>query len=149
MKRTLFLALAAFLTLSLYAQFPAGAPAGARPGQAAPSIGHIYGKIVDSAGKPISGVSVILLQNKYDTVTKKRKEVLLKGMTTKGNGDFNFEDLPIMGQLKLKISATGYTPVEQTVAFQMKMPAGGQRPANGGTPDMSAISSAMEVLIKT
>ncbi|MCU7551263.1 TonB-dependent receptor [Chitinophagaceae bacterium LB-8] len=143
MKRILFLVMAAFLTLSLYAQFPVGVPAGGKTGQKAPSIGHIYGKIVDSTGKPIAEASVMLMQNKLDTVTKKRKEVLLKGMLTKGNGDFNFEDLPIFGQLKLKISATGYAPVEQTVAFQMKMPAGGQRPANGGTPDMSAISSAL------
>ncbi len=36
--------------------------------------------------------------------------VLLKGCTTTANGEFSFEDLPIFGQLKLKISATGYKP---------------------------------------
>lgn len=148
MKRILFFLLAAILSLSVSAQFPVGAPAGGRTGQAVPNIGHIYGKIVDSAGKPIADVSVLLMQNKLDTVTKKRKEVLLKGMTTKGNGDFNFEDLPIFGQMKLKISATGYSPVEQTVAFQMKMPTGGQRPATGGAPDASAISSALSNIDK-
>ena len=28
--------------------------------------------------------------------------VLLKGMTTNANGDFSFEDLPIMGALKIE-----------------------------------------------
>ncbi len=39
---------------------------------------------------------------------------MLKGLTTNANGDFSFEDLPIFGALKLKISATGYKPLEQT-----------------------------------
>jgi ferric enterobactin receptor len=87
---------------------------------AIPNIGHIYGKIIDSVtGKPISDVSVILLQNRMDTATKKRKDFLLKGMNTKTNGEFSLSDLPIMGQLKLKISAIGYKPVEKAIAFQM------------------------------
>ena len=88
-------------------------------------MGHVYGKLVDSTGKPIPDATVVLLHNKYDSVTKKSKQVLLKGVPTTSNGDFSFEDLPVFGQLKLKISATGYKPMEQTVSFQMKMPAGG------------------------
>jgi ferric enterobactin receptor len=103
----------------LRAQFPAGG------GRNVPNMGHVYGKLVDSGGRPISEATVLLLGNKYDSVAKKSKMVLLKGMTTTSNGDFSFEDLPIFGQLKLKISATGYKPIEQNVAFQMKMPAGG------------------------
>jgi ferric enterobactin receptor len=33
---------------------------------------------------------------------------LVKGMETKANGEFNFEDLPIVTQLVLRVSATGY-----------------------------------------
>lgn len=127
------------------AQFPGmGAPAGARGAQQAPSIGVVYGKLVDSTGKPIPDASVVLLASKMDTATKKRKEVLLKGVTTKGNGEFAFNELPIFGTpLKLKISASGYTPYETPVAFQMKMPAGGAapRPGASGTPDMSSMSA--------
>jgi len=47
--------------------------------------------------------------------TKKAKEVLLKGMTTKNNGEFSFDGLPIISKLKLKISAVGYSNLEQTV----------------------------------
>ena len=100
------------------AQFPGG-------GGKAPNMGHIYGKIVDSAGHPIPEATVLVLQNKRDSATKKSKYVLLKGLSTKANGDFNFEDLPLFGGLKLKISATGYKPYEQNVVFQMRMPAGG------------------------
>ena len=109
-----------------------------------PNMGHVYGKLVDSAGKPISDATVILLHNKYDSVTKKTKQVLLKGAPTTANGEFSFEDLPIFGQLKLKISATGYKPMEQNVSFQVKMPAGGL-PKNVTDPAqaMNAMSSAI------
>ncbi len=70
--------------------------------------------------------------------------VLLKGLTTKANGEFSFEDLPMMGALKLKISATGYKPFEQKVMFQMRMPAGGApKPGADVTQTISAMSSAI------
>src|SRR5450755_4372867 len=106
-------------TLSLMAQFPGGG------GKGIPNMGHVYGKLIDSNGHPIPEATVLLLRNKYDSVTKKSKQVLLKGLTSSAKGEFSFEDLPIFGALKLKISATGYKPIEQTVMFQMKMPAGG------------------------
>jgi ferric enterobactin receptor len=105
---------------SLKAQFPAGGA-----GKGVPNMGHVYGKLVDSVGRPISEATVLLLHNKYDSATRKTKLVLLKGLTTTTKGEFSFEDLPVFGPLKLKISATGYKPIEQTVTFQMKMPAGG------------------------
>ncbi|PVD52435.1 TonB-dependent receptor [Terrimonas sp.] len=77
------------------------------------NIGHLYGKIIDADGKGIAEASVLLLVAKMDSVSKKNKDVLLKGMTTKSNGEFNLEELPIMGKLKLKISAVGYKVFEQ------------------------------------
>ncbi len=142
MKKTLLAAALFFATATLHAQFPAMAPGGGGAQQSIPSIGVVFGKLVDSTGKPIADASVVMLHNRMDTVTKKRKEVLLKGVTTKANGEFFFNELPLMG-IKLKISATGYKPIEQPIAFQMRMPAGGQRPAGttGGQPDMSAVSA--------
>ena len=115
--------------------------------RAIPGMGRVYGKLVDSAGKGIGDATVVLLQNKYDSVSKKKKEVLIKGTTTQANGDFNFEDLPIFRPLKLKISAIGFAPFDQTVTIQPKMdasmlkPAQGQSQAQGQMPDMSAIAS--------
>ena len=84
-------------------------PAGGRPA----NIGRLYGKIIDAEGKGIAEVSVLVLVNKLDTVAKKSKMVLLKGMTTKANGEFNLEELPVMEKLKLKISAVGFKDFEQ------------------------------------
>ena len=44
-------------------------------GPGAGSAGHVYGKITDSAGKPLSDVSVVLLQSRQDPNTKKTKDV--------------------------------------------------------------------------
>lgn len=132
MKRNLLMMLV-MLAASLYAsaQFPGGA---GKPGQM-PSIGHIYGKIIDENGSAVSGASVLLMQTKMDTVTKKRKEVLLKGSTTKGNGDFDFTELPVMSQLKLKISATGFGNLEQAVSFMPKRDSTQPKPAAGTMPN--------------
>jgi len=77
MKRITIFVLSIFSGLVSMAQFPTGG-AGGR-GQSAPNIGHIYGKIVDSAGKPVSDATVILLQNKFDSVSKKRKRCFAQG----------------------------------------------------------------------
>lgn len=90
------------------AQAPAGRQA------PPPSIGRAYGKVTDSAGLPIGQASALLLKSVPDTLTKKKKLVLLKGMETKSNGEFDFEDLPIATQLVLRLSATGYKSQDQS-----------------------------------
>ena len=89
MKKIYFLAIVTLLSIHVFAQFPGGA-GGMKPGQAPPSIGNVYGKIVDSLGKPLAEASVVMLQNRMDTATKKRKDFLLKAIVTKANGEFNF-----------------------------------------------------------
>jgi hypothetical protein len=80
---------------------------------------HFYGKVVDGkTNKGIDGASIELVQSKFDTVTKKRKDVAIKAQLTQSNGDFSLENLPIMGQFKLKISAIGYTPIDLPVKFE-------------------------------
>jgi outer membrane receptor protein involved in Fe transport len=73
-----------------------------------PAIGRAFGKITDSAGQPLAGISALVLQSTVDPATKKKKLVLIKGMDTKANGEFNFEDLPIVTQLVVRLSGTGY-----------------------------------------
>jgi hypothetical protein len=46
----------------------------------------------------------LLTGNKFDTATKKMKEVTLGTQITKANGDFSFENLSVMGNYKLKAS---------------------------------------------
>jgi ferric enterobactin receptor len=82
-----------------------GPPGGAR--QAPPSIGRAYGKVTDSTGQGIQA-TVIVLKSTVDPATKKKKNVLMKGMDTKANGEFDFEELPIVAPMVLRVSATGY-----------------------------------------
>ncbi|HEX4371918.1 MAG TPA: TonB-dependent receptor plug domain-containing protein, partial [Puia sp.] len=143
-KLLLVLCLASFLT-GAYAQFPGGG--GRQGGGQAPSIGHFYGKIVDSkTNKGMDGVSVQLIQSKFDTTTKKRKDVAIAGMITESKGNFSLENLPIFGGFRLKITAIGYKPYDQKVQFDMKFGQGGdmQQALNGVDKDLGNIKLESE-----
>lgn len=123
------------LASSLFFAFAASAQAPAKPGakQAGPpTLGRAFGKVADSTGKPLENASVLLLKPTIDPSTKKKKLVLLKGMDTKASGEFNFEDLPIVGQLVLRVSAAGFKSKE--VPFMVMNPAAmkPQQPSPGG-----------------
>src|SRR5690349_9182779 len=124
--------LSLLLTCSfLFAQPPGG---GGNRGGGPQISGRLYGKIVEtSSGKPVEFASVQLLQNKMDTVTKQRKEAVIGGMLTRTNGEFNIENVPVFGPLKLKITGIGYKEYTQTVSFELK---------RGGDP--SAMMNALD-----
>jgi len=129
------------LTLSVsatYAQMPGGGGNRGQMGGQNMNLGHFYGKILDSlSNKPLEAVSVQLIQNKFDTATKKRKDVVVGGMLTDKKGEFSLENLNIMAQYKLKITAIGFKPYEAKVAFQLNM--SGAKPG-----DMSSMLSAVD-----
>jgi outer membrane receptor protein involved in Fe transport len=107
------------VNLELIAQVPGGG----RPngGGAQMNMGRFYGKIVDTkTNKPIDGASVQLYQNRLDSATKTRKEVLVTGQLTKANGDFSLEGLSVMGQFRLLVTAIGYKTIEQKVGFNIR-----------------------------
>jgi len=134
MKQFLLLIAIIIVTGNLYAQAPQGMPGmGAGIKQPA-NIGHVYGKLTDADGKPLSGASVLLMQKKTDTATKKIKQILVKGIITKSNGDFNFDELPVMSDLQLKISSSGYKAMEQNISFLPKGQAGAMPSSTGGMP---------------
>jgi len=122
------------------AQAPASGQAGAAkpggpgaPGAQAgpPSIGRAYGKVTDSTGQPMAA-SALVLRSTVDPTTKKKKLLLLKGMDTKANGQFDFEDLPIASQLVLKVSATGYKA--QDISFMIIPAAAAAKPGDQNNP---------------
>ncbi|MEO5999150.1 MAG: outer membrane beta-barrel protein [Chitinophagaceae bacterium] len=133
MKKILLILVVVLSCLAIQAQYAVGNPSNGGGRQAAAAIGHVYGKIVDNAGKAVSDASVILLQSRMDTVSKKMKDILLKGTATKNNGEFSLEELPVTGSLKLKISAVGFSPIEQTISF-MPSSAGATAPKAPGAP---------------
>lgn len=110
------------LNFNTLAQNPMG---GQGRGGGQQMAGRFYGKLVEArSGKPVEYASVQLIQNKFDTVTRKRKEVIIAGMLTKTNGEFSLENIPAFGQFKLRITGVGYKPFEEAVSFNMKMGAG-------------------------
>lgn len=117
MKNIVVLFVMLMAAVAVNAQSPGGF-GNARMPQA--NVGHIYGKIVDADNKPIAEVSVLLMQTKIDSATKKRKEILLKALVTTNNGNFDFEQLPIREKLQLKISNTGYKATDLDVSFFAK-----------------------------
>ena len=121
-KKTLIPALIALLLCSagVQAQMPGG-NRGQMSGQNM-NLGHFYGKVLEStSGKALEAASVQLLQSKFDSVTKKRKDVVVGGMLTTKKGEFSLENLSIMAAYKLRISAIGFKTIEQKVNFEMNM----------------------------
>jgi outer membrane receptor protein involved in Fe transport len=132
MKKSIVIVVALFISYLGMSQVGAGRPAGAG-GRQMPN-GTMYGKIVEAKSlKAIEYASVQLLQNKFDSVSKKRKDVTIAGMITKNNGEFSLENVPVMGPLKLKVTVIGFKPLEQAVSFDFKP---------GG--DMSAMMGALD-----
>lgn len=117
MNKFFFGAILCFCALFTKAQFPGAG----RMGQQT-NMGRFYGKIIDAGnGKAINAAAVQLYQNKYDSASKTRKDVLIDGLITKSNGEFNLEGLNIMSSYKLKVTALGYKTIEQKLSFDLKM----------------------------
>jgi ferric enterobactin receptor len=111
MKKIILAALI-FVTAQAYAQYPKAMPAAMK------NSGHLYGKITAVDGKPIEGASVLLLHQQMDTASKKMKMLLITGVMTKNNGDFNFTGVPVMGKLQLRVSNSGFKTLIQDVSFK-------------------------------
>ena len=123
MKHIYILVLNCLLLSAAFGQVPGmGGARGA--GAAANNMGHFYGKVVDANNKGIDGVTLQLKGSKFDPVTKKTTEVILGTMLSASNGDFSFENLPVMGNFKLIVSGIGYKKLEKTLSFNMKMAPG-------------------------
>src|SRR5664279_5134657 len=137
MKKIFVFALVLAGTLHLSAQQNSPLP---RTGGAA---AHILGKVVDNEGKPVNDASVLVLQSKMDSATKKSKQVLITGVTTMANGDFDIDDLPANTKLFIKISSSGYKEYNQTISF---MPGGnnGARPPAGATMPAGPMNGSLE-----
>ena len=110
MKKIVALSIALLLTTFLKAQYPGGG--GGAPGGKMPSIGHLYGKILDAKTKePVEFASVALLW--FD------KDSAVAGCLVKTNGDFSLDNLSF-GAFRLRISFIGYKTIEQKMFINMQ-----------------------------
>jgi outer membrane receptor protein involved in Fe transport len=131
MKKLLFILCLLLVVDQLFAQGPPGGPGGpgGAGGQGGPGgnssgtggrgagTGHLYGKLVDSTGHGIGRASVMILKTHVDPNSGKKKDMLLKGITTQNNGDFSAEDLPLNSPLRLSVSAVGYTTLVREITL--------------------------------
>ena len=75
-------------------------PGGITSGGKMPSIGRVYGKIIDKSTKePIPFGSVVALR------ALGKRDSIVGGQLSLENGDFNLDNLP-MGGAKIKISVS-------------------------------------------
>ena len=111
MKKIFLLSIALLLTSLLKAQYPGGGGGGA-PGGKMPSIGHLYGKVLDAKTKEsVEFASVALLW--FD------KDSAVAGCLVKTNGDFSLDNLSF-GAFRLRISFIGYKTIEQKIFMNMQ-----------------------------
>ena len=103
-RLTLFVSLSLFEISTVHAQMQ-------QMMQKGMNAGRLYGKVVDAkTGKPVEFAAVQISVFKKDS-TGTLKENILNGQLTQGNGDFNLDQLPVMGELTFKIAAMGYKDI--------------------------------------
>src|SRR6202012_5165933 len=138
MRKIWLLFLIMAMSMAGFAQMPGMGGGGGRRGPGGgqiPAIGHFYGKVVDAkTGKGMDGASVQLIQSKFSPETHAQKDTIVNGMITGRRGDFSLENLPILGNFRLRITAIGYATYEQKVAFDLKGLKGAAGAAGGGAP---------------
>jgi outer membrane receptor protein involved in Fe transport len=81
----------------------------------------LIGKVVDiESNKGLESVSVQLFAHIQDTVLHQTKDSLIAAMLSKPNGDFAFENVPPLPNLRLEISAVGYAAYDRIFSFANK-----------------------------
>jgi len=144
--RILAFILPLLLATALHAQYPPAGTPGAAGGRPQMNNGRFYGKVVDENGKGIAYATVQLTGMRFDSISRKPQEAMIAGQITEENGDFNLENLPVMGEFTLKVSFLGYAELSQKVSFGMPAPAGKQQPAQGSpNGGMAAMAGKFDV----
>ncbi|XZF15576.1 TonB-dependent receptor domain-containing protein [Chitinophagaceae bacterium MMS25-I14] len=152
MNRRIITLLLLLITAAAAGQMPA--PAGKGKDMAGKmNAGKLYGKLVDAkTGKPVATAPVMLMKSQYNAAEGKAKQVLVKGVLSADNGDFSLEELPVMGEMELTVSAIGYKPFSQKVSFNIAGAFKNGAPPQGGQPqgDFSAdkMGSIMDAVNK-
>ncbi|MCP9770459.1 TonB-dependent receptor [Lacihabitans sp. LS3-19] len=143
MKKLFGILVAALVSISTYAQFPAGGMK-----MQDPMKGHVFGKVIDEAGKPVEFATVIIMKSVLDSASKQPKDVVVKAITSEMNGDFDFSELPVFGKLKLKVSSIGFVTTDFAVEFEKPKMDGFAPPKPGQQPDPAMMAKMMAAFEK-
>ncbi len=141
MKKLFNTLIVTLLGASVFAQQPATNAGGMKM----PDV-KMYGKLIDAENKPVEFATVILLKSAIDPTTKQAKDLMVKAVTSGGNGEFSISEVPMMVRLKLKISSVGFKTMEMPVAFDM--PKMDKPMKQGEKPDPEMIAKFMAALNK-
>ncbi|MGZ5133582.1 MAG: TonB-dependent receptor plug domain-containing protein, partial [Flavitalea sp.] len=80
------------------------------------NYGRVYGKVVDGkTNKGIEAASVQVFVSTNDSSSGKNSDSLVGGMLSRPNGDFNFDNLPLIDTFKFIISGIGFKPLQLDV----------------------------------
>jgi len=80
------------------------------------NYGRVYGKVVDNkTNKGIEAASVQVYLVTNDSSSRKTTDSLIGGMLSKPNGDFNFENIPLIDTFRFIISGVGFKPLQVDV----------------------------------
>ncbi len=93
---------------------------GTRPGAGGGmgQSGKLYGKVVDSVShRGIPGAVIELVSRNINPRTGNVRDTTLVTMLSEGNGDFSFDNLPIIGNYRLIVSAIGFSAREIRASF--------------------------------
>jgi outer membrane receptor protein involved in Fe transport len=148
--RYLVFTVAVFFSICGYAQFPGGGQGRQGGGNRQNmNIGHMFGKVVDSkTNKGIDAATVQFIGNKFDTATKKMKQVIFATLLTESRGDFSVENLPLFGNLTLRISIIGYADYTQQVSFGVKFGGQGANAASSGQSQQERMQQMLSMADK-
>ncbi|MBC7934608.1 MAG: TonB-dependent receptor [Rhizobacter sp.] len=84
------------------------------------NIGVFYGKIIDAGTqKGIEGATVQLVQNRHDSISGKKREIILATQLSDKKGEFNIDNLPVAGNFRLRVSSIGYKSFDTKVFFDL------------------------------
>lgn len=102
--------------------------------------GSVVGRVVDSAGNPVKGATVILQQRDNDPNPNGQTDIktpapYYKELTTKKNGKFDFTSLRTFHTYVLAIMADGYHRWEKNIGFSARL--------RGGAIDTTATSTTL------
>ncbi len=85
------------------------------------SSNNLLGRVVDiQTNKGINAASVQLFAPKNGSIPNQKNDSLIAVMLSEPNGDFKFTNIPSLSNLRLEISAVGYTLYNRTFHYRNK-----------------------------